>query len=269
MKNYKNTLVALIITIVIVIVGTFIVDNMTKKDKIYTSKTSSENDKVSSSNKTTDTDKAKTSSSSEKETSSSNQTSSSVVISDSSTASAIESSNVGSDIKIDTTASKDDQAIEYFNGAEAKVDAMDDNVSKLKTEGKALFVKLVDFIFYDTTINGIKFDDLTKATQDKLVAIANNVDAKIETKVPGYKETVKDYANKTYTYLSDKLKNGITYLDEKIQDNVDSNTYTAAKEETSSAIDTIKDSISTAVDVSKDAIATGKSKIKQWYEGWR
>jgi hypothetical protein len=259
-NNYKNTLIALILTIVIIIGGSFIVDafNKDNSNKMFASKTD-------------DTKKSSNEIVKDEETTSSKENTNNdvIVVEDTSTSAAIESSNVGSDIVVDTATSVDSQALEYFNAAESKIDSMADNIDKVKTEGKALFVKLVDFIFYDTEINGIKFNDLTAATQEKLVAIANSVDSKIESKLPGYKETVVDYTGKTYTYLSDKLKQGITYVDTKIGENINPDTYAEVKEETSGVVDTIKESVGTAIDISKETLAVGKEKLQKWYEGWK
>ncbi len=260
-NNYKNTLIALLLTMVIVIGGSFIVNafNSNGSNKIFTSKTS--DDKKSSNEVVVE----------EKTTFDGKITDNNVivVVEDTSTSAAIEASNVGSDIVVDTTASSDNQTIEYFKAAESKINSMDDNIDKVKTEGKALFVKLVDFVFYDTEINGIKFNDLSTATQEKLVAIVNSIDSKIESKIPGYKETVTDYTGKTYTYLSEKLKQGITYIDTKIGENVNPDTYTEVKEETSDVVDTIKESVGTAIDISKETLAVGKEKLQKWYEGWK
>lgn len=265
MKNsYKNTFVALLLTLVIVIGGSFVVNglNTNSNKKVYTSNSHLE---TKSSNKISQENKLSSDSSNKNEISGNEE----IVIEDTSTAAAIEASNIGSDIIVDNSASIDNQAIQYFEKAEVKVDTMSDSIDKVKTEGKALFVKLVDFVFYDTEINGIKFKDLTSATQEKLVAIVNSIDRKIESKIPGYKETVTDYAGKTYTYLSEKLRQGITYIDAKISENVDPDKYTEVKEETSGVIDTIKESVSKAIDISKETLTTGKEKLKNWYEGWK
>ncbi len=260
-KNNKNTLIALILTIVIIIGGSFIVNALSNNNsnKIYTSKNA--NDKKDS-NEIVLKEKDESS----KNTNNSNAV---IVIEDTSTSAAIEASNVGSDIVVDASTSSDNQALQYFETAESKIDSMYGNIDKIKTEGKALFVKLVDFVFYDTEINGIKFNDLSADVQTKLVAIVNSVDGKIESKIPGYKETVTDHTGKTYTYLSQKLRQGITYVDTKIGENVNPDTYAEVKQETSGVVDTIKESVGTAIDISKETLATGKEKLKKWYEGWK
>lgn len=265
MKNsYKSTLIALLLTLVIVIGGSFVVNalNTSNSKKMYTS-----NSKVETkSSNNIDQEKKPTNDSSYNNKISGKTE---IVIEDTSSATAIEASEVGSDIIIDNSAPIDNQVIQYFETAEVKVDTMYDSIDKVKTEGKALFVKLVDFVFYDTEINGIKFKDLTVATQEKLIAIVNRIDRKIESKIPGYKETVTDYAGKTYTYLSEKLRQGITYIDTKISKNVNQDKYAEVKEETSGALDTIKESVSKAIDISKETLTTGKEKLKKWYEGWK
>jgi hypothetical protein len=258
--NYKNTLIALLITIIIILSSTLVINNFSNNK--YTSKS---NDNIKSPNIVNEYSDKEGSSIVEKVVNNREN----IVIKDTSTSEAIEKSNVSSDIPVDNNTTIDNQSIQYFEGAEMKIDSMTNNIDKMKTEGKALFVKLVDFIFYDKPINGIKFKDLTSATQEKLISIVNSIDNKIESKAPGYKETVVDYSGRTYTYLGVKLKQGITYIDSKIEQKVNSEIYNNVKETSSEAVDTMKESFGTAIDISKKALQSGKEKVKNWYEGWK
>lgn len=61
----------------------------------------------------------------------------------------------------------------------------------LKSTFKEGFIKIVDFIFYDTDINGYKFKDLTASAKAKIVYYALLLDGKIDELKPGYKNTLK------------------------------------------------------------------------------
>lgn len=245
--NYKNTLVAMILALIIIMSGTFIVNKIEYSQNYI----KAENNKF-----VFDTNEEKKKYEEVKRDS--NEEKSNVI-----------SNNLTQDNIVISTNDKNVKTIEYFNNAEKEIDDMSNNIEKLKTEGKALFVKLVDFVFYDTTINGITFKELTEETQDKLVDIINRIDLKIEEKIPGYKETIKDYTGKTYVYLSEKLKQGITYIDEKIYEEVGAEKYDNFKQNFDETIKNTKENLNIAIDASKEILDKGKDKIKTWYEGWK
>ena len=56
------------------------------------------------------------------------------------------------------------------------------------------FVKIVDFIFYGTEINGYTFKSLTNEAKLKIMSIALSLDKKVEEIFPGYKETISNGA---------------------------------------------------------------------------
>lgn len=168
---------------------------------------------------------------------------------------------------VDNNKTSDDNIIEYFSLNEQEVDKMNSN--EVLTKGKEIVVKLVDFIYYDTEINGVKFNDLKQSTKDKLLSILSNIDQKIESKAPGYKEKIKDYSSRTYTFLKDKFSGLVTKVDDSIASKVDEEQYSETKEDFKEAVDNLKEGFSNAGEITKDVISTGKDKLKSWYEGWR
>lgn len=170
-----------------------------------------------------------------------------------------------------TGVSNDSKTITYFENVEKDVNSYvnSNNIDKLKTVAKDKFTTLVDFIFYGTTINGVTFNQLTETTKQKLVAIVNSIDTKIESKVPGYKDTIKAKATETYAFLSGKLKQGITIIGDKVEEKIGSDTYNSVKDQASKAVDNIKESASTIAEGGKEVATKAKDKISNWYEGWK
>jgi hypothetical protein len=178
----------------------------------------------------------------------------------------VEKENVPNEENIVFTSNeaKEEYIVDYFENAEKKIDQIlkSDNVTTIKTESKEVFVTLVDFLFYDGEIKGITYDELSNDTKIKLLEITNNVDSKIETKVPGYKDTIKDSAGKSYKYVSEKISEGKNYLEQKIIDEIGEEKYNDIKND-------VKTGTDNAITYSKDIYETGKQKLKKWYEGWK
>lgn len=157
-----------------------------------------------------------------------------------------------------TTQSKDidNQILNSFNKDKDELQEAYDNrdTETLAQKGKKYFIKAVDFIFYDGEIKGVKYDDLKEESKEVLFEQLCEMDELIMTLAPNYKENisekyhvVKDLTNKAYYYVLDKIK-------------------TALGEERYDKIGEIKDSVKEKL---SDVYEKGKTKIKDWYEGFR
>ena len=129
-----------------------------------------------------------------------------------------------------------------------------EDYENVKKYGREFFIKMVDFIFYDKDINGIKFTDLKEETKEEVYSTFCDIDALIMTFSPDYKENigekyevVKDFTSKTYYNALDKIREAIG--DEK---------YDKVKE--------IKDNTKEKI---KDGTDNAKEYIKKKYENWR
>ena len=129
-----------------------------------------------------------------------------------------------------------------------------EDYENVKKYGREFFIKMVDFIFYDKDINGIKFSDLKEETKEEVYNTFCDIDALIMTFSPDYKENigekyevVKDFTSKTYYNALDKIREAIG--DEK---------YDKVKE--------IKDNTKEKI---KDGADDAKEYIKKKYENWR
>jgi len=141
-----------------------------------------------------------------------------------------------------------------------------ENVSKSEDENviKNGFVKIVDFIFYGTEINGYTFEELTVEAKLKIMKIALTIDSKIDEYFPGYKETISNGAKSIYTNVKGFVVE--LYLDTTtvICENNES-VCTNAKEDFAF----MKKSFGLTWDFIKSLAGAGVNKLQRWYEVFR
>ena len=169
-----------------------------------------------------------------------------------------------------TSKVKEEEVIKYFEELEEEIDNYinEKNFDRVKEKAKNIFITCIDFIFYDEEIKGVSFDSLTADAKNKIMYIAANIDKKIEAKIPGYKETIKDKFGQGYTYISEKLINALIYADSKLEEEY-GDKYDDVKNKASDAKDNIVDSAINIYEEVTEEIDEGFMKIKDWYEGMR
>ena len=133
-----------------------------------------------------------------------------------------------------------------------------------KEKAKTSFCTLVDFIFYDGSIKGHTFKELSTSAKAKVIYYTLLVDGKIDEKWPGYKDTINSKYNDV------KLKLVAKYLE--ICDYV-RKSEPELYENLKSDFALLKKSVSITWDFVKSALTSaGKfttSKLKSWYETFR
>lgn len=165
--------------------------------------------------------------------------------------------------------SNDDEiAIQTFNNLNEEIDNIlnSENVENAKETAKGTFITIVDFIFYDSEINGVTFDELTDSGKQKVLEIANKIDTKIENKFPNYKETISDKTKKAFNKASELIKKGAYNLSEFSKEKLGEENYNAIIDAKDEFIDYTKQAISIIGDVGSDVFESGKEYIKNWYE---
>lgn len=159
------------------------------------------------------------------------------------------SNQVGNDLDV----------IEYFSNINDSIDNYNNDVS-VGNKIKEGFVNIVDFLFYEKEISGKTFKDLSTGAKLKVLKMALNIDSKIDSKFPGYKDSLTD------KYKSVKEKVVEKYLD--ITADVCSkneNTCNSAKE----GLGEMKNDFGITWSIIKNIAGVGVSKLKTWYEVWR
>ena len=130
----------------------------------------------------------------------------------------------------------------------------------LKQRIKDGFVTIIDFLFYDGTIKGKKFSDLSSTAKLKVLKLFFFIDEKVENHFPEYKEEL----GKKYESIKEKAIE--KYLDTtvKVCEN-NEETCNSAK----SGFKDLKEKFKITWDIIKDISGSGLSKLKNWYEIYR
>ncbi len=163
---------------------------------------------------------------------------------------------------------KDKTAIQTFNNLNDEIDNIlkNENVENAKDKAKGTFITIVDFIFYDSEINGVTFDELTDSGKQKVLEIANKIDTKIENKFPNYKDTISDTAKEAFNKASELIKKGSYNLSEFSKEKLGEDNYNAIINAKDEFIDYTKQAIDIIGDVGSSVFESGKEYIKNWYE---
>lgn len=122
---------------------------------------------------------------------------------------------------------------------------------------KENFIKIVDFIFYDSDINGYYFKDLTNGAKLKVIYYATMLDNLIDKEFPSYKENLSEMYNNTKAKL---IKLYLEKSSEYCKDN--ENVCKQAK----SDFTVLKKSLNITFDFIKGLCQDGTQKLKEWYE---
>ena len=122
---------------------------------------------------------------------------------------------------------------------------------------KENFIKIVDFIFYDSDINGYYFKDLANGAKLKVIYYATMLDNLIDKEFPSYKENLSEMYNNTKAKL---VKLYLEKSSEYCKDN--ENVCKQAK----SDFTVLKKSINITFDFIKGLCQDGTQKLKEWYE---
>ena len=157
------------------------------------------------------------------------------------------------------TGDADSLVLSYFEDYQADI-----NSENLGSSVKSGFVSIVDFLFYNGTIKGHTFGELTDSAKLKVLAMALYFDGKIEKYFPGYKESISSATNKVYTNIKEEIVT--TYL------NVASKVCTSnsdACEKAKNGFAELKKNFSLTWDLIKDIAGDGLTNLKNWYEIWR
>ena len=163
--------------------------------------------------------------------------------------------------------SAEDEIVTYFENLESEVNYYinEDNFEKVKEKSKNIAIAGIDFVFYGTEIKGVTFEELTIESKEKILSIVAIIDSKIESKLPGYREIIKDKFGQGYDYVSEKLQEGLTYVDGKLEEKY-SEDYKNVKDKANEIKKDAKEGASSIYDKVTEEISEGFTKIKEWYE---
>ena len=167
--------------------------------------------------------------------------------------------------------SNDNIVIESFKNLKTEIGELltKENLDEAKTTCKETFVMIVDFIFFDGDIKGVKFDDLTEAGKEEILSISNTIDGIIVKKFPNYKEEISDKASTAYNKASELIKKGCENIKDFSKDKLGEDNYNKIKTTKDKIISTIKDEWDDTKEDAGELADKVKEKIKNWYIDWK
>lgn len=165
-----------------------------------------------------------------------------------------------------TTSVKEDKdltVVSYFENLNNNLNNYNKNETTDKTI-KEHFVTIVDFLFYNGTINEKSFKDLSYSAKLKVLKLAFSIDQKIEKYFPEYKEEITTTSNKIYTNVkSQALKLYLDIITKICKEN--NNLCESAKE----GLTELKKNLGLSWDLIVDLAKEGTNNLKEWYEVWK
>lgn len=170
----------------------------------------------------------------------------------------------------------EDEFVTYIDSINYHVDAITEEKMVTVTDQKTLentFITLTDFIFYNGTIKGKTFNELTTSSKEKILDIYQDIDQKIETKIPEYKQKIKDTTTKTYNNVKEKLNNLKEEIKNKYIEDYGQEGYNQVEKTYEEGKETLKESAKETydviVDVTKDFYESTKNKAENWYKNYK
>lgn len=121
---------------------------------------------------------------------------------------------------------------------------------------------MIGFIWYDEEIKGVTYKELSETAKNKILSIYYSVDAKIENKIPNYKDKIKYKYKVISNFIKDKYDDLKYNVDSWLLDTLGKekyNEYLEMKKE-------LKEGANNSVQDIKDVGTFYKEKIKEWYQ---
>lgn len=180
-------------------------------------------------------------------------------------------------------ASNENEVVTYVEEVEKEVEtlaASDGDDKSVKEKLEDTFITLTDFIFYDGTIKGVTFQELTDGAKEKVLNLYEKIDSTIESKFPNYKENIKSTARKSYTTVVTKAKELKDSIISKYKDYVGedqyNNTVDTFEEDKNRFQDAYSPYVEKGKEVGTEAIEKGKEvihsaigKLDSWYQDYK
>ena len=108
----------------------------------------------------------------------------------------------------------DSIVLNYIDSVKTKVENYSSNDNNKKT-AKEYFCDIVDFIFYDGKIKEHTFNELSTSAKAKAIYYTLILDSKIDSKFPGYKDSLGDKYNDIKVKLVGKYLSLVEYVKNK------------------------------------------------------
>lgn len=171
-------------------------------------------------------------------------------------------------IKNDNYNEKDNIVIDELNNTLKNIEesTQDEN---FKDKASSTFISIVDFLFYDGTIKGISFDELTEKGKEKVLEISSKIDVKLEEKCPGYKETISNSTSTAYQKASEIIKNGAKNINDFAKSALGDENYQAIIDAKDELVKYSKESLNYVTGAGNKVFNNTKEKLNEWYQNFK
>lgn len=171
-------------------------------------------------------------------------------------------------IKNDNYNEKDNIVIDELNNTLNNIEesTQDEN---FKDKASSTFISIVDFLFYDGTIKGISFDELTEKGKEKVLEISSKIDVKLEEKCPGYKEKISNSTSKAYQKASKIIKKGAKNINDFAKNALGDDNYQAIIDAKDELVKYSKESLNYVTGAGSKVFNNTKEKLNEWYQNFK
>ena len=158
------------------------------------------------------------------------------------------------------------------------INEMDNTLNSINTESsssnfsdkaKATFISIVDFLFYDGTIKGVTFNELTDAGKQKVLELANKIDVKLEEKAPGYKDKISSSTSSAYNKASEIIKNGASSLNSFAKEKLGDENYNSIIDAKDELVKYSKNALNLVGSAGSKLFSSTKDKLNDWYKNFK
>lgn len=136
-------------------------------------------------------------------------------------------------------------------------------------KAKGIFISLVDFIFYDGTIKGVTFDELSNSGKEKVLKIVSSIDKKIENKIPGYKESISSKTSIAFKKASEIIQASAQNINEFSKEKLGEENYNSILSAKDELVDYTKQAFTIVKSFSSSTFTKIKDKLSSWYENFK
>lgn len=164
--------------------------------------------------------------------------------------------------------SKDNLVISELNSSLTSINknANDKDFSK---KAKATFISIVDFLFYEGTIKGVTFNELTENGKAKVLKLANKIDITLEEKSPGYKETISATTSKAYKKASQIIKDSANDINNFAKESLGDENYNSIIEAKDELLLYSKNALNFITGNGSKILNDTKNKLNDWYQDFK
>lgn len=163
---------------------------------------------------------------------------------------------------------KDNTVINEMNNTLNSINT-ESSSSNFSDKAKATFISIVDFLFYDGTIKGITFNELTDDGKQKVLEIANKIDIKLEEVSPGYKDKISSTTSNAYNKASEVIKNGASSLNNFAKEKLGDENYNSIIDAKNELVKYSKNALNLVGSAGSKIFSSTKDKLNDWYQNFK